>query len=443
MSPFATACGLALTLSFLAQTPPAAEPDLLRETPVVRAVKRAGPAVVNVYTEEMVARRDSTGDFFRDVFDPRYQRKLETTSLGSGTIIDAQGHVLTNHHVIQRGGKIRVALVDRREFEATIVGIDPDLDLAVLKLHSDKRLPFVPMANSTELLIGETVIAIGNPFGLSNTVTTGVISAVHRNIHAANQTFFDFIQTDASINPGNSGGPLLNIYGQLIGINTAIYGNAQGIGFAIPANRAKRIIADLIAYGRVQLPYVGVDLAAVDEPRLTTLQKQGLHRKNAVQVLKVEPKGPAAQAGLVAGDVILDVDNFPIEGLQEYSAKLRDYTSGDPIKMHVLRSQKRLNIVVTAQKAPLDLADRVLLSQVGIKVDNKATDPIPKVTWVAPNSAASQAGLRAGDRITAVNGQAIADLDSLRQALLDSRRHGVVRLTFFRGRRSLVLRFNL
>src|SRR5262249_44289017 len=245
-----------LTLVLLAGTTHAAAPetDPARRSRVVDAVERAGPAVVNISTEQVVVQRGSPfgGDplfdqFFRDFFDSRPRRSTRT-SLGSGIIVQSDGTILTNEHVILRGGRIHVTLADGREFDAKLVGRDPDSDLAVLRINAGS-LPHIALGHSDDLMIGETVIAIGNPFGLSHTVTTGGVRATKRSLQSGGRTFTDFIQTDASINPGNSGGPLLNILGELVGINTAIYGGAQGIGFAIPVDRARRAI-DTLASGR-------------------------------------------------------------------------------------------------------------------------------------------------------------------------------------------------
>ncbi|MFH1812014.1 MAG: trypsin-like peptidase domain-containing protein [Pseudomonadota bacterium] len=407
----------------------------LRRSAVVRAVERAGSAVVNVYTEEMVAQRDWSGDFFRDVFEPRYKRKLETTSLGSGTIIDGEGHVLTNFHVVQRGAKIKVALVDRREFEAKVVGTDPDLDLAVVKLQTDEKLPFMPMGDSTDLMIGETVIAIGNPFGLSNTVTTGVVSALHRNLNADGRTYYDFVQTDASINPGNSGGPLLDITGRLIGVNTAIYGPGAsiGIGFAIPVNRARRIVDDLIAYGSIQLAYVGLDLGGIEGDEV---KKLGLPQKTAVKVVAIEDGGPAASGGLKVGDVIVTVENFPIETAADYTAKMRDFTAGTVIRMQVLRRGAPLDLAITAAKVPLELADRIIEGQLGLTVKEPATRHgrgvvIDQIKGGLP---AAKARLKPGDVILQVNAADVKSLDDFRNGILRARRKGQVVFLVKRGR---------
>lgn len=417
---------------------------------MVVAVERAGPAVVNIYTEELVKLRDWTGDFFRDVFEPRYRRSMETTSLGSGVIIDNKGHVLTNFHVVQRGAKIRVALVDRREFEAKVVGTDPDLDLAVLKLQTEEEIPHVPMGDSAELLIGETVIAIGNPFGLSNTVTTGVISALHRNINAGDRTFYDFIQTDASINPGNSGGPLLNINGSLVGINTAIYGNAQGIGFAIPVNRAGRIVENLIAYGSVRQAYLGMNLSQLEPDKVKEL---GLPQKSAVQVVFIEAGGPAAKGGLKKGDVMLTVEGFPIETAEDYTAKMHTYTADNKVRMQVLRGRQKLDLTVVAGTVPLTLADRIVWGQLGMKVAEIDADARRRfrirsrqgvvVVEVRGGMAAAKARLQPGDVILQVNATDLQDLDAFRQAILRARRTSAAVLLVQRGRNISRVRLDL
>lgn len=235
-----------------------------RRSEVVVAVEKVSAAVVNISSEVDVYNRANPfasrrfnrnfDDFFKDFFDQNRGRSKKI-SLGSGVIIDGKrGYILTNAHVVEKTSHITVSLNDKREFVAQLVGADPESDLAVLQIKSKDHLPSVTMGNSDDIMIGETIIAIGNPFGFSNTVSTGVVSAVNRSVNAGNRVFRNFIQIDAPINPGNSGGPLLNIVGDLIGINTAIYASAQGIGFAIPVNRARKIVSNLIKYGEVVVP---------------------------------------------------------------------------------------------------------------------------------------------------------------------------------------------
>jgi serine protease Do len=300
--------------------------DISRETPVVRAVRKVSPAVVNISSAYEVRKQTSPfsgfglnpffDEFFKDFFDPRFERRQQYTSLGSGVIIDGQkGLILTNSHVIQKSGTIKVMLQNELEFEARIVGADPDSDLAVLKIDSEKPLPAIQMGRSDDLMIGETVIAIGNPFGFSHTVTTGVISAINRSIRTDERVYNDFIQIDASINPGNSGGPLLNINGELIGINTAIYAKAQGIGFAIPIGKARKIISDLIQYGEVIQAWIGITAQDMDDKLARYLNVPG---KKGVIVKSVEPQSPAEKAGLQEGDILLSLGNKKIDSVDDY-----------------------------------------------------------------------------------------------------------------------------
>src|SRR2546427_7411591 len=273
-----------------------AESDPARRNLVVEAVEKASPAVVNVSTEQIVEQHRSPfpfpqdpffEEFFRDFADPR-PRRFKTTSLGSGVIVAADGTIMTNVHVIERASRVHVMLNDQREFDAPLVGADADADLAILRVKAGGDLPHIPFGTSADLMIGETVIAIGNPFGLSHTVTTGVVSAVGRSLRDEDRTYTDFIQTDASINPGNSGGPLLNIRGELVGIDTAIYGKAQGIGFAIPVDRARRVMKDLVSYGEVRHAWIG--LVVQEDRKSTRLNSSHSQISYAVFCLKKKKK---------------------------------------------------------------------------------------------------------------------------------------------------------
>src|SRR5262245_6168652 len=317
-----------------------AESDPARRSLVVEAVEKDGPAVVNVSTEQIVERRASPfafqddpffDEFFRDFVDPR-PRRYKTTSLGSGVIVAADGTIVTNVHVIERASRIHVTLADEREFDATLVGADTDADIAVVRVKTGAPLPFISLGSSADLLIGETVIAIGNPFGLSHTVTTGVVSAVGRSLREEDRTYIDFIQTDASINPGNSGGPLLNIKGDLIGVNTAIYGKAQGIGFAIPVDRVRRVMKDLVSYGEVRRTWVGL---SVQDLSRDLAEHFGTRR--GVVVSDVEPKSPAAAAGIARGDAILRIDGRDVASREEFEQRIEDHAEGDRITLTLRR----------------------------------------------------------------------------------------------------------
>jgi Do/DeqQ family serine protease len=306
--------------------------------------------------------------FFKDFFDPGFERRYKRTSLGSGVIIDGKrGFILTNEHVIAKSGTITVVLKDEREFEAQVVGADPDSDLSVLRIVSKEPLPAIEMGSSDDLMIGETVIAIGNPFGFSHTVTTGVISANNRSIRTNEKVYHDFIQIDASINPGNSGGPLLNINGELIGINTAIYAKAQGIGFAIPINKAKRIISDLIQYGEVIQAWIGITVQDLDEKLANYMKTAGI--KGAL-VKKVELKSPAGKAGVQDGDIILSLGTRSLNSSEDYRTVMKNFATGDRVKIRVLRNGQELTLYVKASKFPDELAMNLAFETFGVKVED-------------------------------------------------------------------------
>src|SRR5215831_5151952 len=285
-----------------------------RRTPVVAAVESAGPATVNITSTQVVVDQANPfmrGDPFFDEFFSRFMNPRASTaqSLGTGVIINRDGFVLTNEHVLAGSTQIRVTLSDGRQFDAELVGGDPASDLAVVRVKSKDPLPTPKLGDSDDLMIGESVIAIGNPFGLNSTVTTGVLSATNRSIRGDGREYHGFLQTDASINPGNSGGPLLNMDGEVIGINTAILGNAQGIGFAIPINRARRIVNDLIAHGEVQATWFGIWLQELT-PALR--DAMGSDQATGVLVSNVYEGTPAASAGMQRGDILTTLDGTPV-----------------------------------------------------------------------------------------------------------------------------------
>jgi Do/DeqQ family serine protease len=451
--PFHRICALLIffSIGLLLQPPEGrAAADSLRESAVVRAVRKASPAVVNISTAyETRARANPFAgfgspffdEFFKDFFDPRLERRREHTSLGSGVIIDGErGLILTNAHVIQRSGTIKVVLQDEREFEARVIGADPDSDLAVLKIDSRERLPSIPMGDSDDLMIGETVIAIGNPFGFSHTVTTGVISALNRSIRTDERVFQDFIQIDASINPGNSGGPLLNINGELIGINTAIYAKAQGIGFAIPIGKARRTVADLIQYGEVKQAWIGLVVQEMDEKIAQYLKYPG---RKGVMVKAVEPESPAQRAGLREGDVLLAMGNRKISGLDDYLSASKSAAAGEPLEVHIWRGGRAQNLSVKTGEFPIERADELAWSLLGIKVE----DLTPKnrkeyriaakegvlITEVRSGSQLARVGLRAGDLLRQIDEAGIANRDEFRKVLVKVRQKPSLVLMIQRG----------
>lgn len=411
--------------------------DGVRRSPIVEAVERIGPSVVNISTEQVVEAqgqpfpgfRDPFFDqFFQDFFEPR--RRMTRSSLGSGVVVRPDGYVVTNEHVILRGGRIRVTLSDEREFEARLIGTDSDSDLAVLKVEAEDALPAATLGDSGSILIGETVIAIGNPFGLSHTVTSGVVSAVGRSLKTENQTFYDFIQTDASINPGNSGGPLLNLEGDLIGINTAIYQKAQGIGFAIPANRAKRIVDDLIRYGEVHPPWIGAVVQNLSEE---LAEHFGLQRRRGVLVRAIEEDSPAGDAGLAAGEVILEVDGKPVHSTEEYDQRVRDRAADAEILLSVRREDGERTVRVRSRTFPIERAETLAWKLLGLRV--RETRGALAVAEVRRGSAAARIGITRGDFLVGIGGTPLDSLDRFRRRVVDVRNNQSVMVSIQRGQR--------
>ena len=433
------AAGLTILILPFLLPPDAICDDNQRETDVVKAVRKVSPVVVNISSELEVRQRvnpfsgfgldPSMESFFRDFFDPGYEQRHQRASLGSGVIIDGKrGFILTNNHVIQKSGIISVVLKDGREFTAQIVGADPRSDLAVLRISSKELLPDIKMGDSDDLMIGETVFAIGNPFGFSNTVTTGVVSAINRSIRIEDVVYQDFIQTDASINPGNSGGPLLNVHGELIGINSAIYAKAQGIGFAIPINKAKRIVADLIRYGEVVLAWIGVTVQSVDE-RLA--QYLNLEDIKGVLVKKVDKGSPAQKAGIQDGDVIVSVGKRDLVSEDDYQTALRYYAAGQTIQINIWRSGKIRKVAVQAAVYPEERALDLGYSLFGVSVASLSPKSRSNyhtlaqegvlITEVHQQSYLARIGVRPGDVMRQIDDTVIMDINDFKKAVVKCR----------------------
>ena len=428
-----TTAALLLLLAAIAVAAPVRALDDARRTPIVRAVERTRPAVVNISADQVVVvQRDPFFEqFFNDFFEARPRQKRYTrTSLGSGVIVRSDGYVLTNAHVIARGQNIKVVLADERELDARVVGVDADADIAVLKVESG-TLPHLEFGNSEDLMIGETVIAIGNPFGFSHTVTTGVISAVRRSLKSEGRTFLDFIQTDASINPGNSGGPLLNIRGELIGINTAIYGGAQNIGFAIPAKRANQVVSDLIRYGEVRRSYLGIQVQDLTPELASAL---GIEARNGVVVREVEAGSPGASAGLEPGDVILEVDGHDVRDRSEFDERAAAAAIGSTLELSVQRGASRRTVAVAAGQLTEQRVDEIGWRVLGLKVKDKSKSDAVAITAVRRGSHADRAGIRPGDLLIAVNGAATESVTAFRQAVTALRGAAEAQLAIQRGR---------
>ena len=405
--------------------------------------EEAGPAVVNIRTVKTIkgggpvfrqfqrnprGRENPFNDFFERFFGENMPREFKQPSLGSGFIIDKEGYVVTNNHVIENADQIKVKLDDETEFDAEVVGRDPNTDLALLKIESDNELPVLNMGNSDDLKIGQWVVAIGSPFGLERTVTAGIVSAKGRVIGSG--PYDDFIQTDASINPGNSGGPLLNMKGEVVGINTAIIASGTGIGFAIPVNLAEGIIAQLKSEGEVTRGWLGV---AIQDLTKEMAEYYGLKDRKGVLVAEVFEGDPADKAGIKAKDIILEVNDQKIETSRQLTAMIAGLKVGEKAKVEVFRNgknktfkvklAKRSNERLVGRTAPQKQEEEEL----GIRV----TELTPEITQrfnlgdtsgvvvvnVEPGSKGAEAGVQMGDIIKEINHKAIEGVDDYTSSL--------------------------
>ena len=400
-------------------------------------VQRVQPAVVNVYAAKMVQNRNPLLDdpIFRRFFGvPGNQPEQMQRSLGSGVMVDPSGLVVTNVHVIEGADQVKVSLSDKREFEAEIVLKDTRSDLAVLRLKDvHEKFPTLDFANSDELMVGDVVLAIGNPFGVGQTVTHGIISALARTQVGITDYQF-FIQTDAPINPGNSGGALVDMTGKLAGINTAIFsrsGGSQGIGFAIPANMVRVVVASAKSGGTaVKRPWLGARLQAVTPEIAETL---GLKLPNGALVASVVANSPAAKAGLKLSDLIVGIDNQPVEDPNAFDYRFATRPIGGTAQIDVQRGGKAMKLTISLETAPDTGRSEIILAArspfQGAKVSNISPAVADElhldadtegvvVTDLGEDSLAANFGFQKGDIILAVNNQKIAktaDLDKVTQ----------------------------
>jgi Do/DeqQ family serine protease len=424
----------------------------LPESPFVSVVDKALPAVVFIDVRKKVGGGDSDDpqeQLFKRFFgDDAQKRPQYRPSSGSGFVIDREGHVLTNNHVVRDADQITVTLNDKRQFKAKVVGADPETDVAVIKIDGD-NLPTLPLGDSDNLRVGDWAIAIGNPLGeLKGSVTVGIISAQGRsnlNIFGGTPGFQDFIQTDASINFGNSGGPLCNIRGEAIGINTAINPSGQGIGFAIPINLAKHVAEQLVAKGSVTRAWLGVQLAELT-PELA--DGFGIKGNQGVVIQDVLHGQPAERAGLRRNDVIVELQGQPVTDLQKFRLKVADTPVGSKINLTVLRDGKKVPVVVTLTErnrdqiaqggAPDSEAPDAPATVGGLKVRDLTRAELASakldggvvITDVDDGSAADEAGLQPGDVIEEVGGKTVTNADDFTKAIAEVRkgdkRHAVL-----------------
>ncbi|MCX7894336.1 MAG: trypsin-like peptidase domain-containing protein [Thermoanaerobaculum sp.] len=396
--------GVLLCLGLLVE-PGAAQTN--RRTPVVQVVEKVRPAVVNLTAKQVVRLRGRT--LFDQLF-PEFAppREYETQSLGSGVVISPDGLIVTNEHVIAGAAEISVRFLSGRQEQAEVVGSDADSDLALLRVNA-KGLPFLPVAEQDDLMIGETVLAIGNPLGLENTVTVGVLSARDRTVSSprTNRVYTDFLQTDASINPGNSGGALVDLDGRLIGINTAIVGEAQGIGFAIPAKRVRRVVADLLRYGRVQPAWLGIFV------RDLPLAQKGRNGAG-IRVVDVFPASPA-DGKLAVGDVILSGNGRALASRDDFATLLAQVAPGERVELELAEGASSRRLSLRATTPPENLGEQLLLRYVGVRLTARRGWVV--VQKVLPNTPAEEAGFTAGVVLLAVNGQRVQSLQEVNKIL--------------------------
>ncbi len=401
-------------------------------------LKRITPAVVNIATQSRVRVRLNpllSDPFFRRFFNLAPQRRERTVqSVGSGVIVDAEkGYVLTNNHVIAKADKIVVTLRDRRQFEAELVGTDPGTDIAVLKIPAE-NLTALEMGDSDALEVGDFVVAIGNPYGIGQTVTSGIVSALRRS-GLGIEGFEDFIQTDASINPGNSGGALVTLAGDLIGINTAIIdrgGGNVGIGFAIPTNMALQVMDQLVSYGEVRRGLLGVDAQDLT-PEIA--QALALDFTKGALINRVAPESPAATAGLRKGDVVIAIDGQEVEGATDVRNKIGLLRVGDIVALTVTRDGEVLTLNA---EVSIPMNSAVNGKGPARRLAGATVAPLTEssplfgqgvlIIKVARASPAWQPGLRKGDIITEVNQMATPDIAAFREALAADANKLVIKL---------------
>ena len=429
-----------------------------QDNPVVSLVKKTSIAVVNIDVEKTEKRSFSPFPFDDDPIFKRFfgdsfkefTRSVPMKGRGSGFIVTKEGQILTNNHVVEGMEKITVSVMladgSKKTYPAKIIGSDPTYDLAVIKIEPDGTLPVLELGDSDTVEVGEFIVAIGNPYGFEQTVTAGVISAKNRSIHTQDVNFDDFLQTDAAINPGNSGGPLLNMDGKVIGINTAIIPYAQGLGFAIPVNKAKEIMNDLVSYGRVKRGWLGVSVRDINEQMAKVY---GVDGTNGAMIGDVFKGDPADKAGIKPGDVVVELNGEKIKDANNFVQKVRTLAPNSTAKLVIVRKGKKMNFSVklaernstgdgsvkeTDEEKKETPAEKSTASEAlkdfGITKTAQITDTLRRnyrlnsdtegviITELDKNSRASFEGeLREGDILREVNAQEIKTLDDLAKAV--------------------------
>jgi len=391
-----------------------------RRTPVVKVYEQAHEAVVNIAGERLVTSSVWPGYQWPDMFDmrgPRYQRQVAV--LGSGMVVHEDGYVITNAHVIKGSQKIKVVFSDGSEFAAKIISDDESRDLAVLKIPVDKKLPFIHLGRSNDLMIGETVVAIGNPYGYANTVTSGVVSATGRDIQVAEGFWLrGLIQTDAPINPGNSGGPLLNINGELIGVNTAVRAEAENIGFAIPVDMLVDNLSHMLMPEKLRRVRLGLAMGRIKK----------IGGFSGLLVDSVSKASPADQEGITAGDLVLEIDGRKLASVIDFYVKMMDKEIGEPIQVTYVKPtaaplrSRTVKLKMLSRPLPdgrklasqfFQMEVSELTNQVARKFGFQSAYPILIVTSVERGGIAEKTGLEAGDLILQINNATVRNVKEL------------------------------
>ena len=410
------------------------------------AVDKAMPAVVNIFTSKRANNMPKhpffedpeIRKFFGDELEEQFEEEQQASSLGSGVIVNSEGLIVTNQHVVEAADEIEVSLNDGRTTKAELVGTDPETDLAVLRIKLD-NLPSLKFAADETVRVGDVVLAMGNPFGVGQTVTMGIVSALGRN-HVGINTFENFIQTDAAINPGNSGGALVDTAGNLLGINTAIYsrsGGSLGIGFAIPAKTVQGVLNQIVRTGTVTRGYIGVEQQNITEELASAFD---LPQKDGVIIAGIVKDGPADKAGLKSGDIITHLNGKQIGSFTEIRAKIATLGVGKEITLGILREDKAITVKVTLEAAESTTAEAKVLHPMleGTSLSDGKTPDGEKgivIDDVAARSPAAALGLEKGDVIVGVSRSRVTTTKELRDILAKS--SGVIALQVQRGNRIL------
>ena len=398
-----------------------------RRTPVVEAYERARDSVVNISATAKIEVERWGVNIFGDLFPVPSERSQR--SVGSGFVLHQDGYIVTNAHVVSSAAQLGVILADGTEYEARIIGRDTARDLAVIKVDPRSPLVPIPLGRSNDLMIGEQTIAVGNPVGLHNTVTVGVVSALHRELEVDGRVVYrDVIQTDASINPGNSGGPLLNILGELIGINTAIRTDAQNIGFAIPVDQLREILPEMLDGEKLNKVTVGMRVSGTD-PAVVT---------------EVREKGPADQAGVKVGDVVQAVDGRRFSRGVDFYVEMLQHQAGDDVAFKLVRDGAAKEAKLTLKPVPKPDGKRLALQHLGLTLADVKEDVAKRfqlrrqvgviVLGVEPRSPADQAGMRPGDLLVTLGPCHLADVEHVGSLLANLQPGDPVELEFWRER---------